>query len=186
MALTGLAAGTVALLASARTVDMPPAAVVAPPTRLHSELVRVRWDDRCVEPPEPVPASSLSGRDWRESYLDEIPGQTLRDLDARRAAWAGADLHGAFFIRCNFRGANLQGANMRGVSFWICDFAGADLADADLTGAAFDAATRWPVGFDPQTHGARPMQEAPGATTSKLLPRGRRCGRRLAMGRYAA
>jgi hypothetical protein len=34
------------------------------------------------------------------------------------------------------------------------DLRRADLRGATLAGARFDAATRWPVGFDPETHGA--------------------------------
>jgi hypothetical protein len=31
---------------------------------------------------------------------------------------------------------------------------GANMEHADLTDAAYDAATRWPEGFDPEEHGA--------------------------------
>lgn len=46
-------------------------------------------------------------------------------------------------------GAKLQQARLQGA-----DLRGTSLQKAKLTGAKYDAATRWPSGFDPQAAGA--------------------------------
>lgn len=104
---------------------------------------------------------------WRLVW--EIVNQGAMQRDLSRADLAGA----------NLREANLNGADLRGAKLWLADLAGADLRranmrntdlresnlvgadlsdtnlqDANLTGARFDAATRWPMGFEPVTAGA--------------------------------
>jgi HEAT repeat protein len=70
----------------------------------------------------------------------DLSGKDLRGADLR-----GRDLHNADLVRSDLRGADLRGAK---------------LYRADLVGAAYDDATRWPEGFDPEAHGAQ--RGAPG------------------------
>ena len=52
-------------------------------------------------------------------------------------------------VRTDLRGADLSGADLRGAVLEDCLLEG-----AGLVGARFDAATRWPSGFDPAAAGA--------------------------------
>jgi hypothetical protein len=54
----------------------------------------------------------------------------------------------------SWRGAMQSGACLRQATLSAAELQGADLRGATLAGARFDAATRWPAGFDPETHGA--------------------------------
>jgi hypothetical protein len=47
-------------------------------------------------------------------------------------------------------GADLSGADLRHL-----DLSGADLRGTKLQGAIYNDDTRWPVGFDPDQHGAK-------------------------------
>jgi hypothetical protein len=124
LVITGLAAAIFAVLVSARPVMAPPPAVVAPPTN-------VKIDD-CSELTF-VPRTDISDADGRQWDLDEIPRHSVRGLDLRHAQWAGADLHDATFVACDFRGCNLTGAILRGVTFEKCHLEGAILEAAELT-----------------------------------------------------
>ena len=72
----------------------------------------------------------------------------------------------------NVRGATLQGATLSGADLRVwADMTAADLRGADLehtnltmlgpilTGAAYNAETKWPLGFHPQNRGAVPAAE---------------------------
>jgi len=155
MALSGLVAGTIALLASARPVQAPPPA----PAPFRWEYVRALDDGSEVS--DPAPARGKVDREERAWELADIPGGIFQGLDLSGAEWAGVDLHRATFLKCDFSACNLRGADMRSVTLWNCDFTDADLTDVDLNGATFDWSTRWPcpegARFDPQAHGARRM-----------------------------
>jgi hypothetical protein len=128
MALTGLAAGTIVLLASARPVQAP------------------------VRAPELAARVLCGGGDkWCAGRDDSCCGGD----DFRNAAWAAVDLHSDTFVQCDFRFADLRGADFRGCRLYACNFTAANLTEVDLTGATFDRLTRWPAGFNPQAHGAR-------------------------------
>jgi pentapeptide repeat protein len=75
----------------------------------------------------------------------KLRGLNLSGTNLRRANLEAADLRDA-----DLAGADLRDANLRGA-----DLTGADLTGADISGAVYDATTRWPVGFDPLSHGAR-------------------------------
>src|SRR5436309_513797 len=90
MALTGSAAGTVALLASARPVQAPTG-----PYR-GSRAGGVREAEMGYD------IVDWYGRIWQ---LGESPGQRVRGLILPNAEWHGADLHTATLIDCDFRGA---------------------------------------------------------------------------------
>jgi hypothetical protein len=153
MALTGPAAGTLALLACDRPRPAPMLVITEKPI-----------------PIQPIPTGQQGGcwvaHAWLLSHgivdaearfwdVADIPAHTVRGLNVRNVEWAYVDLHGASLLACDFRGCDLRGANLRDVRLWDCGFAGADLTDTDLTGATFDRGTRWPAGFDAQAHGAR-------------------------------
>jgi len=130
----------------------------------------LRTGDVLLECDEPM----LAGRDLQDvewSMADlmnvEMKGTKLlrarmRHADLRGAALQGgdlrgADLAGALLVGARVAGADFQGADLRGT-----DFAGRgagrvifdhDLFRADLTGAFYNAATRWPRGFDPVHQG---------------------------------
>jgi hypothetical protein len=154
MALTGLAAGTVALLASARPMQAPP--------RRHSPIVHAvfasHYDGGCSDVTAPCPSSVVDyyGKRWE---LADMPGRLLVCLDLRGAEWFGVDLHRARFVGCDFRGADLRSADFRRARMWRCDLRGADLTGAKfsracLIAATYDTFTRWPTRFNPQAHGA--------------------------------
>ena len=101
--------------------------------------------------------ATLTGADLSDALLvgADLFGADLRDADLRGANLEGADL----------RHADLRGADLRNASLMnAADLRGADLTGALLTGAFYrrrnqwtEAAgdwTRWPEGFDPDSHGA--------------------------------
>lgn len=62
-------------------------------------------------------------------------------------------------VLAQVEGVSLQNACLEGTDVREADLCAADLSDADLTGAVltaarYNAATRWPEGFDPEAHGA--------------------------------
>jgi hypothetical protein len=152
IAITALAAGTVALLAGDRPEPRPPQPVTG--------MVAVPCDGGCETMPAPCPSSGIVdyyGQRWK---LADMPGRLLVCLDLRDAEWFGVDLHSARFVGCDFRGADLRQADLRRVSMWSCDLRGADLTGADVTrvgilGATYDRFTHWPDGFNLPEHGAR-------------------------------
>src|SRR5947208_3246063 len=121
IALTGLAAGTIALLANARHVR-----VEAREARVRLNLAQIRaalslymnspmsLDDLTTGSiPIPRPCSDIRDADGRRWELADIPGHTLRGLDLRGAEWAGVVLHGATFVDCDFRDCDLRNADLR-------------------------------------------------------------------------
>lgn len=101
----------------------------------------------------------------------------LDGADLSKAKLQGANLSGAHLEAAKLAGANLRGANLTNANFDTADLTGADLRDAvlkravlfnadlrkaQLKGANLDFClynqkTRWPVGFNPKAHGAKPM-----------------------------
>jgi hypothetical protein len=176
IAIAALAAGTVALLASARTAQEPMTLIIAPPFPVEPTLSRP--DGGCSDAYPPDPAHGVVDADGRRWELADMPGHTLRGLDLRNAVWVEVDLRGASFEHCDFRGAALNGANLEGASFTECNLRDSDLRGAnlrsvtfyntDLSGASLDGAeftnaedilgwsgrgTIWPAGFKPDAHG---------------------------------
>jgi Pentapeptide repeats (8 copies) len=82
--------------------------------------------------------------DLRGAVLDDLscysPGPPT---DLGEASLQGASLKGARFYGADLRGAHLENAKLTG----------ADLTGAKLAGATYDTRTRFPDGFDPETHG---------------------------------
>jgi hypothetical protein len=144
MAFAGVAAGTIALLTSAR------------PTKRRSPA-GPSAAARAGEPGVGYNIVDYYGRIWQ---LHEIPGHKVRWLILPNAQWHGVDLHGATLIDCDFKGADLRGADLRDARLADCeleraDLSGADLTGSDLSGTTFDDRTRWPEGFDPAGRGAQ-------------------------------
>ena len=73
-----------------------------------------------------------------EAYLAYLRGRDLSYADLR-----GEDLRGV-----DFRGASLFGASLEGA-----DLRGARLDNVSLQLTTYTRETRWPEGFDPQSHG---------------------------------
>lgn len=86
--------------------------------------------------------ANLSGfRMW-----GDFRNSTLRGVDLRHGSLEGGD----------FRGADLTGSDLSRTRLHNADFSSAILADIKLAGARYNEHTRWPEGFDPQSHGAVP------------------------------
>jgi pentapeptide repeat protein len=133
MALIGLAAGTLALLASAR-----PVAVSVSPT---------------FASPLPSPRAGIRDAFGKEWNLEDLkPGATLVGADLRAARWRGVDLRGAKLAWCDLRHADLSGADLRGAWLLGVDLAGAKLDGTRLEATLFSSETRWPTRFDPGRH----------------------------------
>jgi uncharacterized protein YjbI with pentapeptide repeats len=108
-----------------------------------------------------------------------IEGEDLSDTDLSGVDFSGADLYWTYMFRakcqgCNFRKARLAGVNLEAVDLRDADFTeayisydnvggatslegadltGAKLAGADLRGATYNAHTRLPDGFSPESAG---------------------------------
>ena len=100
---------------------------------------------------------NLSDADLRDAHLKAV--------FLHRAKLTGADLRGATIAQSDLMQANLRGADLRGAKCPNTVFSGADLREAKLEGihlgaegssgpARYDGKTRWPEGFEPQSHGA--------------------------------
>jgi len=90
-------------------------------------------------------SAPLHSADLRGVVLDDLscwsPGPPPTDLGE-------ASLQGASLKRARFYGADLRGAHLENAKL-----TGADLTGAKLAGATYDSRTRFPDGFDPDTHG---------------------------------
>jgi uncharacterized protein YjbI with pentapeptide repeats len=101
--------------------------------------------------------AKLNGANLTKAYL---AGANLEGADLYGAVlMGGADLRGAHLVGADLRGAKFAGADLEGAHLAGADLEGADLEGADLAGAVYDAATRWPAGFDPKAEGARLSEE---------------------------
>ena len=92
---------------------------------------------------------ALLGRPVRMTEAADLVSVALTNADLQFADLRGADLREARLrvidlIRPGWRTPTYVEATRRRLK----------LADVILTGARYDAHTRWPVGFDPQHHGA--------------------------------
>jgi hypothetical protein len=76
-------------------------------------------------------------------------------LDAMGPGCGYVRLEGADLSHMNLRGFDLSAANLRYADLRGADLRGASLFTAVMDGAVYDEETRWPVGFDPEQHGAR-------------------------------
>lgn len=98
--------------------------------------------------------ADLAGSDL---YSADLTCARLLRADLSRAclygaALAGADLQNADLRECDLYRADLRQADLRGANLSGANLERASLADADLRGAAFDDATRFPQGFQPDEH----------------------------------
>jgi hypothetical protein len=82
------------------------------------------------------------------------PRLYLADADRTRLRTQEADYNTMWLERVDFRRADLSEADFGQTLIRGCDFRDANMEHADLTDATYDAATRWPEGFDPVAHGA--------------------------------
>jgi len=118
--------------------------------------------------------NALRSEDLRGVCLEgaDLRAEQLRGLDLRGARLRGSNLEEAALQDCcldeaDLAGCRLVGAWLRGASLKGADLRGADLGGRGATralttgrlegahffGARYNAATRWPTGFDPAAHG---------------------------------
>lgn len=114
--------------------------------------------------PDDLRGLSLEGADLR---AERLRGFNLRDARLRGANLSDAvlndcNLENADLVGCRMVGVSLRGARLRGADLRGADFRGSGaervltpgrLEGADFFGALYNAATRWPRGFDPAAHG---------------------------------
>jgi len=142
-----------------------------------------------------LPGTELRAEDLRGVCLDgaDLRAEKLQGFDLRGVRLRGANLFGAAMNDCNLDGADLassrmvdvslRGARLRGADLRGADFCGSGLnavltpgrlEGADFFGALYNAATRWPRGFDPGAHGCAYEGDAeqtlpiPASTSSSL------------------
>ena len=83
-----------------------------------------------------------------------LHGAYLRGAYLGKANLVGAYLRGADLVRADLAGANLAGAELVGANIQGADLAGANIQDVSLEGARYNLRTKWPIDFDPISHGA--------------------------------
>jgi hypothetical protein len=103
---------------------------------------------------------------WKGPVLENV---NLQGYDLRGYSYCGYGLRNAILVGTNFAGCEMQGVDLALADLTRCNLAGADLYEADLRGAnlseailtganlrdaIYDAATRWPSGFEPRASGA--------------------------------
>lgn len=145
----------------------------------------------------------LSNQDLRDISLPNanLQGVDLSSTDLRGANLRGAHLRGALLISTDLSSADLRNADLGVLTISKADFRNADLrgtnfrgwgattviwdtklGDAEFTGAKYNRATRWPLGFDPQSRGCILYEDAEAilpipsrlnhpSGTSRTLPR---------------
>jgi uncharacterized protein YjbI with pentapeptide repeats len=101
-------------------------------------------------------AMNLAGADLRYSCLAgaDLRHANLRDAQLWVTDLSHADLTAATLLRTQFQEADLRRAILVRANLCGADLRGSRLAGANLHGARYDIRTQWPVGFDPQAHGA--------------------------------
>jgi hypothetical protein len=103
---------------------------------------------------ERLRATNLEGMDLSGEFLPamdvEFQGKNLRNANLCRS-----DLRHSDFTATDLTGADLSEADLSGTNL-----AGANLENVTLTDARYDAATRWPAGFDPARAGAVLVEQA--------------------------
>src|SRR5262245_38902748 len=122
LVLTGLAAGSITLLASPTPRRAPAYTCILHASASLTPAVARKFEAACSGDFYPVPAHRIHDATGRLWELEEIPGQEVRGLELSGAEWGGVSLHGATFTACNFRDCDLEGADLSGVTLWECDF----------------------------------------------------------------
>ena len=103
----------------------------------------------------PKHVTDTDARDMSEQHrVPDLSGARLSGSILLGAKLARASLKGTDLTKADLSNAVLRGADLHGAKLQGANLTGADLTGADLTNALYDAATRWPTGFDPQKHGA--------------------------------
>lgn len=134
---------------------------------------------------------SLAGADLRREKLlgFDLRGAQLRGANLEEASLHQSCLDGADLTGCRLAGAWLEGTSFKGADLRGADFRGPGatrasaarrMEGAHFFGARYNAATRWPAGFDPAEHGCAyendaeqdlPLPSAPGTGDASVLPR---------------
>jgi hypothetical protein len=99
--------------------------------------------------------ADLEGADLGPDPELELPAANLEG-----ASLPGANLKSAKLGQTDLKGADLTEADLRGARLAGADLRGADLRGAYLQDAQYDHdSTKWPEGFEPMDHGARPVDD---------------------------
>ena len=118
----------------------------------------------------------LQERECTEAVFENcrFPSVRCRNTDFSKARLTKTFLSHANIQNCNFEHADLRFVNLYKAQIWKsdlshadmrsvrleaatimgCDLHEADLANIKLEECHYDAATKWPTGFDPRSHGA--------------------------------
>jgi len=103
----------------------------------------------------------LVNADFSKAYLGwvTINGASISGCNFSNAIVCRAKLTNNFMAAVNFTDANLIGTDFSGSDMSGDNLCGADLTEAilfevDLINATYNAATKWPAGFDPVAAGA--------------------------------
>ena len=110
----------------------------------------------------------LSGMDLKGTNLNKIQRTSAGEIanyngvDFSGFDLSGGDFRGAKFQNAKFHETNLQGANLTWSHSLLTDFRGADLSKANLKGARmpfalYDCHTKFPDGFNPDSHYMLPV-----------------------------
>ncbi|MCV2351387.1 pentapeptide repeat-containing protein [Paucibacter sp. Y2R2-4] len=99
-----------------------------------------------------VSDSDFSGSDFSRADLSDlaIDHSNFEGSDFRQA-----NLQRARFWKVSLRGSDWRGADLRGAIFLDLDLRSTQLASARFEGACYNAATRWPAGFQARKAGLR-------------------------------
>jgi uncharacterized protein YjbI with pentapeptide repeats len=115
--------------------------------------------------------ANLQGAVFEGGFLSDcrLDNATMSGVDcyevyAYGASFRGADLRNGKFLGCNFDNTDFTNSNLEGAFFgpdnilYKTTVCGANLSDAHLAGVRFkdvvyDDATKFPVGFSPDTNG---------------------------------
>jgi hypothetical protein len=107
--------------------------------------------------------ANLKRANLSATNLSTQPGRrivNLSEANLQHASLYGANVQGVYLSGANLQGANLTGSNLQNALLYRANLQGADLSGANLHDVSYNAATKWPEGFNPSDHGARLRDEA--------------------------
>jgi hypothetical protein len=106
--------------------------------------------------------TDLRGAQFSSARLHgaDLRGAVLDDLSCWSPGPPPTDLGEASLQEASLKRVRLYGADLRGAHLEKAKLTGADLTGAKLAGATYDTRTRFPDGFDPDTHGLLQVPDA--------------------------
>ncbi len=100
--------------------------------------------------------ANLVGADFRGAHLNSsnMLSTYLKGCQFNTADMESVILAHSVVSGCSFHNCKLTNADLESTEFLNCDFSEADLTGAKIDYSAYDNSTRWPVGYNPEAHGA--------------------------------